>query len=46
MKKKIEFDKVKIGECFKYYGIVYRKYDYYDAIQLIGTTCCRRFFFW
>lgn len=43
MKKK-KFDEIKTGECFKYHGIIYRKYDYHDAVSLTGKTCYSKFF--
>lgn len=45
MKKK-RFDEIKRGECFKYRGIVYRKYlDYGENVaQLTGKFQSLRFF--
>lgn len=46
MKKKVRFDKIKIGECFKFYGIIYRKRSGYsnNAVQLTGKSYTNRYF--
>lgn len=45
-KKKVRFDEIKAGECFKYRGIVYRKYSAYgeNVAQLTGKTRSPKFF--
>lgn len=36
MKKR--FDGIEIGEHFKYYNKIYRKYNYHDAAQIVGKV--------
>lgn len=45
-KKKIKFDEVKVGECFKYHGTACRKKDTYEAFPLTKkSNLLDRFFF-
>ena len=43
-KKKVNYVDIKVGKYFKYYGVVYRKFDPYGGIPIIGNSTQNRFF--